>query len=216
MPSSPIESSATPWIALVVSALVLVGYELALLLKARRDPQATARSAHMLMRAEWVAALSRQPGTEVLAVQALRNSLMSATIAASTAAIALMGSISVMASLGAHAPWSFEAPTVRAVLDVMLLASLFASYVCSAMAMRYFNHAGFAMSMPVGSPERDKHLPMAVDHLKRAGVLYSWGLRFFLLVAPIVVGLINALLMLPAALALVLVLSHFDRGPGAG
>jgi hypothetical protein len=82
------------------------------------------------------------------------------------------------------------------------------------MSMRYYNHAGFVMSMPVGSAEREQRLPMAVDYLKRAGVLYSWGLRFFLLVAPIVVGLINSLLMPVAALALVLVLQHFDRGPG--
>jgi hypothetical protein len=207
--------TSAPWLALGFSLLLIAAYEILLLTRARRDPLATARSAHVLLRAAWVSALSRERGTEVLAVQSLRNSLMSATISASTAALALMGSISIMASsMGGRSTWSFEAPHVREVLELLLMCTLFASYVCSAMSMRYYNHAGFVMSMPVGSAEREQRLPMAVDYLKRAGVLYSWGLRFFLLVAPIVVGLINSLLMPVAALALVLVLQHFDRGPG--
>ncbi|HET9644266.1 MAG TPA: DUF599 domain-containing protein [Burkholderiaceae bacterium] len=204
-----------PWLALAASLLLIAAYEILLLTKARRDPHATARSAHVLLRAAWVSALSRERGTEVLAVQLLRNSLMSATISASTAALALMGCISILASLGGRSTRSLEAFHVGNVLELLLMATLFASYVCSAMSMRYYNHAGFVMSMPVGSPEREQRLPMAVDYLKRAGVLYSWGLRFFLLVAPIVVGLINSLLMPAAAIALVVVLQHFDRGPGA-
>ena len=38
---------------------------------------------------------------------------------------------------------------------------LFASYVCSAMAMRFYGHASFVMSMPVASPERQALNPLA-------------------------------------------------------
>ena len=47
---------------------------------------------------QWVAAMSSQPGFEVVAVQALRNTLMSATISASTAALAVMGTVSLAGS----------------------------------------------------------------------------------------------------------------------
>src|SRR5690606_38059564 len=84
------------WGAAALSTAVLIAYELHLRRAARRDPMATSRSAHTVLREEWVEALSRAPGTEVLAVQSLRNAVMSATMNASTAALVLMGSISLL------------------------------------------------------------------------------------------------------------------------
>ena len=105
----------------------------------------------------------------------------------------------------------FEKLSSRAVLEALLMLALFASYVCSAMAMRYFNHAGFVMSMPVASPERQSLNGMAGEYVERAGLLYSWGLRFFLMVAPLVAGIVSPLAMLPMTLVLVSVLWFFDR-----
>ena len=90
--------SSLAWISVMASVLVIAGYELRMAAVGRKSPHATARSAHALFRSEWVEALSDQAGSEILAVQTLRNSLMSATIAASTAALALMGTLSLMAS----------------------------------------------------------------------------------------------------------------------
>src|SRR5687768_13516144 len=90
-----------PELCVAVSVLLVLLYELQELRAERRSPAATARSAHRLLRADWVRALSRQAGTEILAVQALRNSLMSATITASTAAVVLTGAVSLTASKGA-------------------------------------------------------------------------------------------------------------------
>ena len=201
----------------MASVLVIAGYELRMAAVGRKSPHATARSAHALLRSEWVEALSDQAGSEILAVQTLRNSLMSATIAASTAALALMGALSLIASMAARfmgLPGA-QPLSVRLVLELMLIASLLASYVCSAMAMRYFNHAGFAMSLPVGSARRKQREPMATDYVRRAGLLYSWGLRFFLFVAPLVAGMISPYAMPFAAVALVFVLRMFDRGPAS-
>lgn len=204
-----------PWAAIAAATVLIGAYELHLVFAARRSPEATARSAHAVLRSEWVEALSKQPGAEIVAVQTLRNSLMSATITASTAALALMGSVSLAAS-SAMRSGTLGAPpqhSARLVLELMLLAALFASYVCSAMAMRYFSHAGFVLSLPVGSPPRDRRSPMAAAYVQRAGVLYSWGLRLFLFVAPIAAGLVNPLAMPVAALALIVVLRLFDRAP---
>ncbi len=203
-----------PWFAVVSSVLMVTAYELLLVRRTRRDPGASARSAHRLLRAKWVSAMSRQPNSELLAVQALRNSLMSATITASTAALVLMGSVSLVATSEARAaaPATSES-MLRLSLEVGLTLALFAAYVCSAMAMRYYHHAGFILSMQVGSPERQAHEPLANHYVQRGGVLYSWSLRCFLFAAPIATGMLNPLVMPLSAVALVIVLIAFDRGP---
>ena len=203
-------SDSFQWIAFIASALILAGYEAWAIWLGIRHPQRLARSAHAYMRGSWVTALGRQPGFEIVAVQALRNSLMSATIAASTAALALMATVTLASgTIGTTA--AVGTPTYRAVLEILLMATLFASYVCSAMAMRYFNHAGFVMSMPVTAPEREPLNPMASEYVRRAGLLYSWALRLFLVVAPLVVGIVRPLAMPAMTLALVVALWLFDR-----
>jgi hypothetical protein len=197
------------WLAVLVSFLIVAGYELRLMRAAQRDPSATARSRHLLLREQWVKALATHDGAEIVAVQALRNSLMSATINASTAALAMMGSISMIESKGGwKQPWS-----VHVTLQICLVATLFATYVCSALSMRFIHHASFALSLPVGSVERSSHLDLAVTYVQRGGQFYSWSLRFFLFAAPIVLGLIQPLAMPFGALVLLAVLTLFDRAP---
>ena len=124
-----------PGLSVVLSLLVLLGYEVYVWRAARRAPTTMARSAHRLLRGEWVRVLSKQPGSEILAVQALRNSLMSATITASTAALILMGSVSLILS---KTPELAAAPefSLVALLELGLVLTLIATYICSAMAMR--------------------------------------------------------------------------------
>jgi hypothetical protein len=206
------------WLAMLASIGVLSAYEAVLALAQRRQPGRMARSAHAVLREEWFHAVSQQAGSEILAVQTLRNSLMSATMTASTAVLGLMGTVtlaapSLQASLGeATAPPSI---TPRLVLELLLLALLFASLVCSAMAVRYYNHVGFISGMPVGSAGRQRWARAGIAHVRRAGILYSWALRYLVLVAPIVASLLHPFAGPPAALLLVLVLYRFDR-VGAG
>jgi hypothetical protein len=81
------------------------------------------------------------------------------------------------------------------------------------MAMRYYHHAGFVLSMAVGTPARTAREPLAAIYVQQAGVLYSWSLRCFLFAAPISVGLLNPLAMPIGALGLLFVLALFDRPP---
>lgn len=126
------------WVLVGASVLLLAGYEWHVVRTGRRDPRRNVRYTHARMRTEWVKAMSAQPGFEIVAVQALRNSLMSATISASTAAL-------------------------------------------------------------------------AADHVRRGGLLYSWGLRLVLMVAAVVAGIVHPWAMLPVTLLLLVALHHFDR-----
>jgi hypothetical protein len=201
------------WSLFALGVLIYAVYEGYVAWRGRTHPERMARYAHARMRVAWVAALHDQPGFEIVAVQALRNALMSATIAASTAALALMGTITLAGATFASglAHFRSEGFEVRPVLEGMLMCALFASYVCSSNAMRYFNHATFVMAMPVGGAHRGTWMPVATDYVERAGILYSWGLRCFLMVAPIVAGIVNPIFMPGMSIALVVVLWYFDR-----
>ena len=208
-------SSITSWAAAGVTVVVLAAYELLLLRMQRRNPAMLARSAHANLREEWFAALSKQKGSEILAVQTLRNSLMSATMTASTAALGLIGAATLLAPSITSSIGTFNnlaSPfTARLVMELVLMGVLFASLVCSAMAVRYYNHAGFILSMPVDSSERSRWGPTAVAYLRRAGFLYSWGLRHLLIVAPLLAFIVYPLAGPVAALLVVAALFGFDR-----
>lgn len=206
---------AWSWGPIGLTVLLLLAYELLVAVQQRRQPQRVARSAHAELREDWFDAVSRQPGSEILAVQTLRNSLMSATMTASTAALALMGAVTLAApSLQAgFKPGSAGLPlfTPRLALELALLALLFASLVSSVMAVRYYNHAGFIGGMPVGSAERHRWAAAGVSYVRQAGVLYGWGLRHLILVAPLLAALLHPLAGPPAAVVVIGVMLKLDR-----
>ena len=101
--------------------------------------------------------------------------------------------------------------TPRLVLELLLLTLLFASLVCSAMAVRYYNHVGFISGMPVESEARKRWAQAGTAYVRRAGILYSWGLRHLILVAPILACLLHPIAGPIAAVLVVVVLGRFDR-----
>ena len=200
------------WLGIVASLLMVVGYELRLRHLARQQPARVARVAHARLRALWAEALATHPGSEMLAVQTLRNALMSATIIASIWAVSLMGAVSLFSA----SPFfkDFQAGvTPKGVVVVLLLSTLFASLGVSVIAIRFFNHASFMISLPVASALRTSLIPDTVEYLRRAGYCYSLSLRSFFGVAPLLVGLISPALMPIPAAGMLIALAAFDRVP---
>jgi hypothetical protein len=202
------------WTAVGLTACALVLYEASLMLLQWRRPERLARVRHADMREDWFVAVSRQKGSEVLAVQALRNSMMSATMLASTAALALMGTITLVApSLHSGVGPIQGASTLdaRLVLELLLLALLCASLVSAVMAVRFYNHAGFIGGMPVDSETRIRWSKAGVRYVRRAGILYGIGLRQLVLVVPVVAAILLPAAGPFAAIGVVGVLYCFDR-----
>ena len=79
------------------------------------------------------------------------------------------------------------------------------------MAVRYYNHASFICAIPVGSAVRQYWSAHGSAYVRRAGILYSWGLRHLLLVAPMVAFIVYPLAGPVAALGVVVILRGFDR-----
>ncbi len=198
------------WLCLTASVLIVAIYQLWVSMIGRKRPERIARMAHGQIRSDWAEALAKHHGTEILAVQTLRNSLMSSTIVASTAALASLATLSLAGptfALGGANPMHFS---VRSVLILMLLATFFASFVASAIAMRYFTHTGYMMGFPRGEAACGALTPVAAAYVRRAGHHYSWSLRLFFFVGPLVVGLLFPLAMPIAAIGLIVALRLFD------
>lgn len=201
------------WLATFSTVAILVCYELALAVAQRRAPGRLARTAHASLRQEWFEAVSTQKNSEILAVQTLRNSLMSATMTASTAALGLIATATLAAPSLRSIGEATGVPdfTPRLAIELMLLALLFSSLVSSAMAVRYYNHAGFIGSMPIDSEARRRWQRAGSAYVRRAGVLYSWGLRHLILVAPVLASILHPATGPVAALVVVAVMFGFDR-----
>jgi hypothetical protein len=211
-------SNLLAWLALLLTVAVVLAYEVMLMVMQRRHPERLARSAHANLRQEWFTAVSAHNGSEILAVQALRNSMMSATMVASTAALGLIGTVTMAApSLQIDfAGGMFRHLSVRLVLELVLMILLFAALVSSTMAVRFYNHVSFIGAMPVGSEARRRWAPVGVAYVRRAGILYSWALRHLILVAPILASILHPFAGPPAALAIATVLYGFDRADTPG
>lgn len=207
-------SEASAWACVAGSVVVVALYEAWFRRHARRHPLGIARTAHARIRALWVRSLMREPGQELLAVQTIRNSVMSASVTASTAVLALMGALTLLGSRLPREVVLQAAPSPRAVLVAVLVMIIFATFVWSAMAVRFFNHAGYLMGTRADGGDRQALVELAVSYVVRAGNYYSQGMRSLLWLMPVVVGLVSPWLMPGAALLLLAVLRWFDRGPG--
>ncbi|KRD27493.1 hypothetical protein ASE52_10830 [Acidovorax sp. Root275] len=210
--------TTNPWLAAIFTLGMVAAYEGWLAAVQRRAPGRLAHTTHASLREDWFAAISAQPGSEILAVQTLRNSLMSATMTASTAVLGLMGALSLTApalhaTLGEGATGTAAWPhfTPRLAMELMLLCLLFASLVASVMAVRYYHHAGFIGGMPVGAPQRQRWAAAGSAYVRKAGLLYSWGLRQLILLVPVVTFVLHPLAGVAGALAVVIALTQFDR-----
>ena len=134
-------TNATAWLPALLTIFILLIYESALLLVQHHTPARLARTAHATLREEWFGAISKQRGSEILAVQTLRNSLMSTTMTGSTAVLVLIGTVtlsapSVHSSFGtADADVITLNSTARLSLELVLMA-IRTSLVCSVIAVR--------------------------------------------------------------------------------
>lgn len=198
------------WGAVIVTVAILLLYDLLLVWARRRLPARVQRARHVRLRTDWFEALSAQRGSEILAVQTLRNAVMAASMTASTAALGLMGTVTLAVS-SFDSVGALRMVTPRLALELLLMLQLFAALVCSALSVRYFNHAGFIAGMPVDSPQRRDWSATGIEYLRLGGLFYGRGLRYLVLVAPPVAAIAHPLAGPVAGVVAVGFLVVFDR-----
>lgn len=201
------------WLFIWFGIAIAVIYELHFRVGAQQAPLRLARATHARLRAAWVLSLMQAGGQELLAVQTIRNSVLSATVTASSAVLALTAVVALAGARPSAGTGAALGLTPAALLVALLVVVLCATFAFSAMALRFFNHAGYLMTTQADGETRERLAHMACNYMMRAGNYYSMGLRTLFWLAPLVAGLVSARLMPLLALAIVAVLVWFDRTP---
>jgi uncharacterized membrane protein len=210
-------------VALAISVGSVAAYYVFLNLKARRNPTYTIHGVNALARALWVENVMRNAAKDVMAVQTLRNFVMGASLMASTAALLVIGTLtlsgqadhvtqnwmSLGASDAASAAWSAFKVTC-------LLADFIVAFFAFVMSVRLANHVVFMVNVPDHGAHHSLSPQAVARRLQRAGNLFAVGMRAFFFAVPLVFWLFGPHFLVLASLALVVTLYHLDRSePGA-
>lgn len=202
------------WAAESLGLALLIGYQIYLGQVFRRQPERTYRGHSNRLRRAWVETV-RANGSDILAVQTLRNWVMSATLFASTAMLIGLGIVNLALEgpdLTALSQALSLAPSGSSLVRVKLLllaAFFFSAFLHFALALRYYNHTGFLINLPEGQFDVPAAGPVS-DTLNRAGGHYNQGTRHFLLAAPFVLWLIGPDWFLGGVLVSLILLRRFD------
>lgn len=216
-------SSYVDLIALLVSVLLLLAYHWWLARKVLKNPAYTVQALTRIARTDWVEAIMRESGKELLAVQTLRNSTMAATFLASTSVLLIIGALTLSGQGDKlestwHALNMFGGRYSELWMAKLLfiLLDLFAAFFCFTMAVRVFNHVGYMVTVPEDLRHGAITPPLVATHLNRAGTFYSYGMRAYYFVVPLVFWLFGPHFLLAATVGLVVVLARIDRTPKLG
>lgn len=217
---SSVASSYFDLLALLISAALMAAYHAWLARKVVKNPAYTVQAVNRIARAAWVESIMRGDGKEVLAVQTLRNSTMAATFLASTAVLLIIGVLTLSGQADKmESTWHSlnvlggrHSELWMAKLLVMLL-DLFAAFFSFTMAVRVFNHVGYLVNVPEDLRHGAITPAHVAVHLNRAGKFYSYGMRAYYFVVPLVFWLFGPHFLLLATVGLVVILARIDRAP---
>ncbi len=203
------------WIADGLAIALLVGYHLYLRWLSAKHPRRTHRERVNALRQAWVEAMRALDDHGALAIDTLRNGMLSASLFAAMAFLlgllvvgfAVQGSgldrLSLALSL---------APTGEAAVQAKLLllaAILFAAFARFALSLRYYNQTAFQITLPEAY-FRGLAIETIADTLNGAGNHYYQGTRTLLLGLPVLLWLIGAEWFLLGAVLTLILLHRFD------
>ncbi len=205
--------------ALVLGGGLVLGYQLLLGYRERHFPGRATHGLNALARTRWVEAVMTDPRKDVLAVQTLRNSVMAASIMASTAILLVIGTLNLGAD-GARLEQLLRvfSSHVRgnagdhALILLLLVGDFFVAFFLFSMAIRFYNHVGYMINVPQAEASLFPAHRVAA-YLNRAGRFYSLGTRAFHMCVPLVFGLFGPVYLLLASLGLIVALDIMDRAP---
>lgn len=214
-----ITTHAADLVSFAISATAIFVYQRYLRWRTQSDPASSAQDVMLAARAAWVNSVMRER-RDILAVQTLRNSTMSASFMASTAVLLIIGVLTLSAqgdklTLTWHSlnflghvsaeMWLFK-------LLVMLFDLLFAFFSFS-MSVRMFHHIGYLINVPLERQMESVEVKHVQAQLNRAGIYYRVGMRAYYFTVPLLFWLFGPLFLIGATAVLIFFLYHLDRAP---
>jgi len=211
-------------VAFALSVLSVAAYYFFLNMKVREDPTYTIHGVHELARRLWVANIMRNPDKcGDMGVQTLRNWIMGSTLMASTAAILIIGTLTLsgqaenitrswhVLSMGSTASAELWIIKVMALLVTFIVA-----FFAFAMSVRLANHVVFMINVPEFETHSNLSPESVARRLHRSGTMFSIGMRAFLFAIPLVFWLFGPYFLLTASAGLIIALYRLDRSESDG
>lgn len=207
-------------LSFTLSAMLLASYYLFLARKLRRYPTYTIQAINNIARKAWVESIMRDKGKEVLAVQTLRNSIMAATLPATSSVVLIIGVLTLSAQ-GDKMESTWHVLNFLGVTHsdlwltklLIMLLDLLVAFFSFSVSIRFYNHVGFMVNVPLSYQHETLQPEHVAVHLNRAGRFYSLGMRAYYFAVPLVFWLFGPHFMLMATIALVFALYRLDRAP---
>ena len=208
--------------ALALAVILVFGYYAYLRWQVwKHNPHYTVHAVNTVARTLWVEAVMGSGRMDVLAVQTLRNSVMAASFMASTAILLILGVLTLSGAERSGELWhalNIGATDLRltTLKLVLLLVDFFFAFFCFSMAVRFFNHVGYMINVPLTKGLEALAPRRVADYLNRAGTYYTLGMRGFFICVPLVFWFFGPHFMLAATVALIVALHYLDRAPSVG
>ena len=196
---------------------LLIAYHIYLYFKLRRDPLSISMGLASRARGMWVRSVMEN-GRDILAVQTLRNWIMSATFLASTAILIGLGVFNVALTSERQSELSLVLnhlgsahPGLWLAKLLLLGADFMFTFFNFAQAVRYYNHTGFMINLPREASDKIG-IEDVTDFLNRGGVHYTLGMRGYYLALPLALWQFGPVWLMAGTLLLLVILYRIDRG----
>ena len=203
-----------------ISLLLVAGYYLVHVARARKDPSFSIHYTNEVARRAWIEHVMTMPGKDIMAVQTLRNFIMNGILMVSTSTLLIVGTLTLSGQAdniarswhvinlgGSHSAelWIFKV--------MCLLADFLLAFFSYALSIRLANHVLFMMNLP---REAQGRLPALAPEevaarFNRAGQLVAIGMRAYFFAIPLVFWLFGPLYLLVATAGVVVLLFRLDR-----
>jgi uncharacterized membrane protein len=195
---------------------LIIVYHVQLIHQIRSRPLTTAMGITNHLRGHWVESIMEN-NRDLLAVQTLRNWVMTSSFLASTAILISVGLITVAASpekMAEISPSLQELVREHRVLWLfklmVLMLDFFFIFFNFTLAIRYYNHVNFMINVP--STLAHKITPEYITGILNRGMMhYNLGMRGYYLGVLLVLWLFGPIWMLLGTVIMLLVLYHLDR-----
>eukprot|EP00249_Psilotum_nudum_P015605 c25422_g1_i1 orf=418-1134(+) len=195
---------------------LLLAYHSRLVYRVLKFPTTTIIGLNQINRRAWVYHMMKDGMRNgVLAVQTLRNNIMAGTLLA-TAAITLSSLIAVIisSSTTAYSPETLifgERGSLTSSIKLLciLMCFLFA-FLCNVQSVRYFSHASFLISIPMGDDAPELTREYVARAVLRGSQFWSIGLRVFYFSLPLILWIFGPIPMFSSSLVLLMVLHFLD------
>ena len=206
--------------AFSASCLTVLVYYRYLGWRTRRKPDSSISTHNARIREQWVGMVMGSGKMDILAIQTIRNSVIAANFMASTAVLLIIGTLNISEKIGHWAltwqPFGLEgaASGVSWQIKLGLLLLVFAiAFHFFSMAIRYFNHVGYMITLPC-EPDKDNSLcHETCTYLNKAGRYYMFGTRTFFFSLPIIMWFFGPYFLVLATIGLTIGLAMLDRTP---